>query len=303
MAFFALKQEEKDAALLYLLRDVIKAPRTGSLLDTKGDDDKKKNKKKQKKKKGNNKKDGSNEHDALKAGEEDGSSAKRSEKIEHQTIVFVATKHHVEYIYRLLSHAGYAVSYIYGSLDQVARRQQIDNFRRGHTGILVVTDVAARGIDIPVLEYVINYDFVDGSKVFVHRVGRAARAGRRGWAYSLIAPDELPYLIDLQLFLARPLKIGTREGQTNDYAGEMILGTLPHVLLEDDIEWTQRKISEDSDLQSMCKVVRNAYKMYYRSRARAASESYKRAKALLADPTYSQTHPLLGKHGAVMLTC
>ncbi|RKP08348.1 P-loop containing nucleoside triphosphate hydrolase protein [Thamnocephalis sphaerospora] len=289
MAFFALKQEEKEAALLYLLRDVIKAPLTGSLLaSAKGGEKKKKKKKTKKTKKGQS---NGEEDDDDDAGEGVGDHGRG--KIEHQTIVFVATKHHVEYISGLLSRSGYAVSYIYGSLDQVARRQQIDNFRRGLTGILVVTDVAARGIDIPVLENVINYDFVDGSKVFVHRVGRAARAGRRGWAYSLIAPNELPFLVDLHLFLARPLRLGTRAGQAVDYAGEMVLGTLPRALLEDDVEWVQRQIEDDTEVHGMQGVVQNAYRMYYRSRGRAAAESYKRSKELLSDKAYPETHPLL----------
>lgn len=70
---------------------------------------------------------------------------------------------------------------------------------------MIVTDVAARGIDIPLLDNVINFDFPAKPKLFVHRVGRAARAGRLGTAYSLLTREELPYLIDLHLFLSRPL--------------------------------------------------------------------------------------------------
>ena len=77
----------------------------------------------------------------------------------YSTIIFTATKHQVEYIANLLRLAGYAASYIYGSLDQTARKEQVHLFRAGQTNILVVTDVAARGINIPVLAKVINYDF------------------------------------------------------------------------------------------------------------------------------------------------
>jgi len=72
--------------------------------------------------------------------------------------------------------------------------------------ILVVTDVAARGIDVPLLDNVINYDFPSKPKLFVHRCGRAARAGRSGTAVSLVEPDELPFLYDLSLYLGRPVK-------------------------------------------------------------------------------------------------
>jgi ATP-dependent RNA helicase DDX54/DBP10 len=165
MAFFSVKQSEKEAALLYILREIIKVPTN---LDTNNDvESKLENKKKSSSK---------NTSHAL---------------FSHQTIIFVSTKHHVEYITNLLNIAGYQTSYIYGSLDQAARTMQINSFRNGQTNLLVVTDVAARGIDIPILENVINYDFVGSSKVFVHRVGRTARAGRRGWAYSLITPEEV----------------------------------------------------------------------------------------------------------------
>ena len=71
--------------------------------------------------------------------------------------------------------------------------------------MLVTTDVAARGLDIPLLDNVINYDFPGKPKLFIHRAGRAARAGRKGSAYSLLIREELPYLLDLHLFLSRPL--------------------------------------------------------------------------------------------------
>lgn len=165
MAFFSVKQIDKEAALLYLLRELIKLPVNSNPFVT--DDS---------------------------VSKKDGKANKNSPKTgiqSRQTIIFVSTKHHVEYISALLKLFGYQVSYIYGSLDQTARKSHINNFRTGQTNILVVTDIAARGIDIPIIEYVINYDFVDSSKIFVHRVGRTARAGRRGWAYSLVTPEDV----------------------------------------------------------------------------------------------------------------
>ena len=170
MAFFSVKQPEKEAALLYILREIIKVPLSSPSSEAKIDDDKPTTEGKRKKKK---------------------SQISQYAAFPHQTLIFVSTKHHVEYISALLSLAGYECSYVYGTLDQTARKIQINNFRNGKTNLLVVTDVAARGIDIPILENVINYDFVDSSKMFVHRVGRTARAGRRGWAYSLITSDEV----------------------------------------------------------------------------------------------------------------
>lgn len=68
---------------------------------------------------------------------------------------------------------------------------------------LIVTDLAARGIDIPLLENVIHYDFPTKMKLFIHRSGRTARAGQSGTSYSLISPDELGYMHDLSIFVGR----------------------------------------------------------------------------------------------------
>lgn len=71
-------------------------------------------------------------------------------------------------------------------MSQTARKIHVAKFRAGKVHLLVVTDVAARGIDIPLLDNVINFDFPATPKLFVHRVGRAARAGRSGTAFSML---------------------------------------------------------------------------------------------------------------------
>jgi ATP-dependent RNA helicase DDX54/DBP10 len=111
--------------------------------------------------------------------------------LDKQTVVFCATKHHVEYLKELLTLCDMPVAHCYGNLDMTARKIEIAKFRHGKAKVLVVTDVAARGIDIPMLDYVVNYDFPAKPKLFVHRVGRVARAGRSGTAYSLVSPAEV----------------------------------------------------------------------------------------------------------------
>lgn len=102
-------------------------------------------------------------------------------KLQNQlTIIFTATRHHVEFLHELLRVAGIDSTVIYGSMDQTARKINITRFRQGAVKILIVTDVAARGIDVPMLDNVINYDFPSRCKLFVHRVGRAGRMGRIG---------------------------------------------------------------------------------------------------------------------------
>jgi ATP-dependent RNA helicase DDX54/DBP10 len=77
-----------------------------------------------------------------------------------------------------------------------------------------VTDVAARGIDIPLIDHVVHYAFPPSAKLFIHRSGRAARAGRIGYCWGVVDPDELPYMVDLHVFLGR--KLSTALIENND---------------------------------------------------------------------------------------
>lgn len=134
------------------------------------------------------------------------------------------------------------VSYTYSSLDPAARKIEVAKFRARKTNFLVVTDLAARGIDIPTLDHVINYNFPGKSKLFIHRVGRVARAGRSGWAHSLVAPEEMPYVLDLHLFLGKSLKL--YQGGKNE---ENVMGTVPQTVID---EWDQsvRRWNEKTDI-------------------------------------------------------
>ncbi|KAJ2730605.1 ATP-dependent RNA helicase dbp10 [Coemansia sp. BCRC 34962] len=274
MAFFNVKHDEKDGALIYLLRDIVGAPVNSD-----------KTIKSQAWRRFGSRPSGS-------------SKAKKDDAAPRcQTIVFVSTKHHVEYLNGLLTEFGFAVSHIYGSLDQSARKIQIARFTAGKTQVLVVTDVAARGIDIPILENVINYDFVDSSKVFVHRVGRVARAGRRGWAYSLVTAEELPHVLDLQLFLGRPLHLGTsvyaKNSRQPSYNKEIILGQFPLELTMMDKEWVDQAIAGNINIEGQQKTALNGAKLYRKSKQSAASESYKRAKEIQLAESFAEPHILL----------
>lgn len=88
-----------------------------------------------------------------------------------QTIVFAATQHHVEYLHLILDKAGIKNTYLYSDLDPTARKINAAKFQNKLAKVLIVTDVAARGIDIPHLDNVINFNFPAKSKLFVHRVG------------------------------------------------------------------------------------------------------------------------------------
>lgn len=269
-AFFGVKAAEKEAALLHILHDIIKMP-TGVPEAAQHQPDKSK-----KRKRGN-----------------DNPNAQET-PTEHSTIVFAATKHHVEYLSALLREQGFAVSYVYGSLDQTARMIHVDNFRRGKTNILVVTDVAARGIDIPVLANVINYDFPPQPKVFVHRVGRTARADKEGWSFSIMQDADAPYLIDLQLFLGRKLILGREGGNSPSYREDMVVGALQRSEIELNVEWLNKLLKENEDIKALRQVAGKAEKLYIRTRNSASSQSAKRAKEIVVSKGWNELHPLFG---------
>ncbi|GAA5909218.1 ATP-dependent RNA helicase DBP10 [Sporobolomyces salmoneus] len=197
----------------------------------------------------------------------------------HQTVVFVSTKHHVEYLSALLTTAHYSVSAIYGSMDQTARKIALSRFRNSLTSILVVTDLAARGIDVPGVENVINYDFPNGTRAFVHRVGRTARAGRTGWAYTFVTAHDLPHMLDLELFLSRPLKLCPTPAPI-DFAQTLVLGSAPRSLVDLELEAHRSLLSHHPQLETLQQVAGRGQKMYERGLGKASPESYRRAKEI-----------------------
>lgn len=302
MLFLSTKNDEREANLFYLLQQVIKIPaateeqrrrleegnKSNSDSEDSQDEDGKKNRGKKAKK------------SKSKRPRLPGASELPSEKA---TLIFVPTRHHVEYISQLLKDCGYLVSYIYGSLDQYARKRQLFNFKAGFTSILVVTDVAARGVDIPMLANVINFTMPSSSKIFVHRVGRTARAGNRGWAYSIVSESELPYLLDLELFLGKKVlltpmyeatcnllkKKWVEEGHDEltfqppkvSYTERLVLGSCPRLELESMGDLYKNLLDSNYDLTAIRGVSLKAEIMYMRTRQPASAESMKRAKQMV----------------------
>ena len=198
-----------------------------------------------------------------------------------QTIIFAATKHHVEFLGHFLRKAGYTVAVVYGDLDPAARKTNIGKFRANKSQFLIVTDIAARGIDIPLLDNVINYDFPMTPKLFVHRVGRAARAGRSGTAFSFVAYDEMPYMLDVHLFLGRqPCNVAPEDDETLEDPSTVVYGSFAPDLIDTDCESIRTWVKDDTWLNSQLKPRANAYKAYHRSRSKASPQSSRRFKEL-----------------------
>ena len=113
-------------------------------------------------------------------------------------LVFGRTKHGMEKLSKQLENAGFAVASIHGNKSQGQRDRAIKDFREGRVRVLVATDVAARGIDIPGIRHVYNYELPNVAENYVHRIGRTARAGAEGSAIAFCAPDEMGELRDIQ---------------------------------------------------------------------------------------------------------
>ena len=127
-------------------------------------------------------------------------------------LVFGRTKHGMEKLSKQLAAAGFAASAIHGNKSQGQRERAIKDFREGKIRVLVATDVAARGIDIPGVRHVYNYELPNVAENYVHRIGRTARAGADGRAVALCAPDEMGELKDIEKAMkaAIPVASGTR---------------------------------------------------------------------------------------------
>jgi superfamily II DNA/RNA helicase len=103
-----------------------------------------------------------------------------------QAVIFTATKRDADTIADRLNIAGFAAAALHGDMHQGARNRTLDGLRRGQVRVLVATDVAARGIDVPAITHVFNYDLPKFPEDYVHRIGRTGRAGRNGVAISLV---------------------------------------------------------------------------------------------------------------------
>ena len=121
-------------------------------------------------------------------------------------IVFVRTRRDADAVSEQLNGLGYLAQAIHGEINQAQRERALDRFRKGHTQLLVATDVAARGLDIPDVSHVINYDLPMDAEGYVHRIGRTGRAGREGEALTLVTPREARQLRFIEQAIHRRLQ-------------------------------------------------------------------------------------------------
>jgi ATP-dependent RNA helicase RhlE len=122
-------------------------------------------------------------------------------------LVFTRTKHGADKVVKLLDKHHIKAEAIHGNKAQNARQRALSNFKSQTTRILVATDIAARGIDVDDLEYVINYEMPNISETYVHRIGRTGRAGAKGTALSFCDAEEKEYLRDIEKLIAKKIPV------------------------------------------------------------------------------------------------
>ncbi|MET3752774.1 ATP-dependent RNA helicase RhlE [Rhizobium binae] len=138
-----------------------------------------------------------------------------TENPDGRAIVFLRTKHGAEKLMKHLDNIGYSVASIHGNKSQGQRERALKAFRDGSIKTLIATDVAARGIDIPAVSHVYNYDLPEVPDAYVHRIGRTARAGRDGIAIAFCAPDEAKLLRDIERLMGIDIAVASGEPPAN----------------------------------------------------------------------------------------
>jgi len=129
-----------------------------------------------------------------------------------QVLVFTRTKHGANRLCEKMIKAGVSASAIHGNKSQGARTKALAGFKNNSIRVLVATDIAARGLDIPLLPHVINFELPNISEDYVHRIGRTGRAGASGEALSLVSADETEFLRDIQKLVGIKIPVEIVEG-------------------------------------------------------------------------------------------
>ncbi len=146
-----------------------------------------------------------------------------------QVLVFTRTKHGANKLTKKLLSSNISALAIHGNKSQGARTKALEGFKKGTIRVLVATDIAARGLDIPLLPHVVNFELPNISEDYVHRIGRTGRAGASGIAISLVSADEKTYLRDIEKL------VGLR------IPSDVISGFLPDPNAPTEIEKPQRQ--------------------------------------------------------------
>jgi superfamily II DNA/RNA helicase len=144
----------------------------------------------------------------------------RDAKDLQNAIIFCNRKREVALLHKSLQKHGFSVGALHGDMDQSARTAALDQFRKGEIPLLVASDVAARGLDIPAVSHIYNFDVPHHADDYVHRIGRTARAGRTGTAISIVTPLDTKSIVAIEKLIGQtiPRAEGRSEARASDDA-------------------------------------------------------------------------------------
>ena len=216
------------------------------------------------------------------------------------TLIFVSTKYHCEYLHEFLKFWDIKTSYIFGQMDQELRNNNLLKFRKRMINTLIVTDVAARGLDIPMLDNVINYEFPDTAKLFTHRIGRTARAENEGRVFNLACPADLPYFFDVKVTLGKKLILNKENYSAHNASANanevkdcsvISFGTIPYVLIANVKENRVDYLNYKTDLEPLEDSCRKATAKAFSFKQKPSRYGIKQSKKFINLESI-QTHPL-----------
>jgi len=194
-----------------------------------------------------------------------------TEDTDEQTIVFTATKYHVEYIHKLLLELNIKSTYLFSNLNQQQRLENMQKFRDKEVSVLICTDVAARGVDVPELDNVIHFHFPANGKTFVHRCGRVCRAGRSdGRAISIISSEEIPYVVSVAKHVNKGAALVDNAYRLTQDELNVHLASVDKVA------------TMNADVKYLKGLARKSEKQYYKTRPSAPSSCLRDSKILLS---------------------
>jgi ATP-dependent RNA helicase DeaD len=181
------------------------------------------------------------------------------------TLVFCRTRLEVDEVTQMLNSRGHRAEAIHGGMSQVQRDRVMQAFRTGQTELLVATDVAARGLDIPQVSHVINYDLPSSAEVYVHRIGRTGRAGREGAAITILDPREQRLLRSIEQHTKAKVVVAPVPSVADLLAKrlERTRSAIQRTMDEDDLESFRGVVKAMADSGDLATVAAAAFKRVF----------------------------------------
>lgn len=203
-----------------------------------------------------------------------------------KSIIFVSSRFWGDYLDALLPSFNISAVAINGKMHQLDRNERMGRFNRREAMCLIVTDLGARGLDLPYVKNVINFDFPQNAKLFIHRCGRTARADRTGTIYSFFTPSEKLYLGQLKSKIERSFEIEKHGGVFN--YNHIYYGKVPDHVIFSGMECIEQALKDDQELKDLQISAVNSTEKFEKTRSKAEKGS----KNELSSFNFEAYHPL-----------